>query len=455
MIYDLIILGGGPAGYLAAERAGHAGMQVLLIEKRSVGGVCLNEGCIPTKTLLYSAKLLDGAVNGAKYGVNAPEVRLDHAKVVARKDKVVRLLTGGVKSTLKAENVTLLEGEGKLTGKKEEGFLVEAAGQTHTGKRLLLAMGSMPALPPIKGLSEALQNGFLMTSREALERKELPKSLCVIGGGVIGLELASYFCSAGTKVTVVEMLDHIAGETDRELSALLQKNYEKKGIFFALSARVTEIQENGVRYEKDGAETFLETDAALLCIGRKPNTANMGLENIGVKLERGAVVTDEHMLTNVENVYAAGDVNGRSMLAHTAYREAEVAVNNMLEHPEYMRYTAIPSVIYTNPELASVGETEESAREKGYDIEVVTLPMRYSGRYLAENEGGDGIFKLIADKKRGVLLGAQAICNYASEFIVAAGILIELETPVERIRELVFPHPTVSEILREAVFKLS
>ena len=181
----------------------------------------------------------------------------------------------------------------------------------------------------------------------------------------------------------------------------------------------------------------------------------MGLENIGVKLERGAVVTDEHMLTNVENVYAAGDVNGRSMLAHTAYREAEVAVNNMLEHPEYMRYTAIPSVIYTNPELASVGETEESAREKGYDIEVVTLPMRYSGRYLAENEGGDGIFKLIADKKRGVLLGAQAICNYASEFIVAAGILIELETPVERIRELVFPHPTVSEILREAVFKLS
>jgi dihydrolipoamide dehydrogenase len=293
-----------------------------------------------------------------------------------------------------------------------------------------------------------------MTSREALERKELPESLCVIGGGVIGLELASYFCSAGTKVTVVEMLDHIAGENDRELSALLQKSYEKKGISFALSARVTEIGINGVRYVKDDAETFLETDAALLCIGRKPNTVDVGLESIGVKLERGAVVTDEHMLTNVENVYAAGDVNGKSMLAHTAYREAEVAVNHMLGHLDHMRYTAIPSVIYTNPELASVGETEAGAREKGYDTEVVTLPMRYSGRYLAENEGGDGIFKLVADKKRGVLLGAQALTNYASEFIVAAGILIELETPVEKIKELVFPHPTVSEILREAVFKL-
>ncbi len=455
MMYDLIIIGGGPAGYLAAERAGHAGMNVLLIEKKSVGGVCLNEGCIPTKTLLYSAKLLDGAVNGGKYGINASELNLDHAKVVARKDKVVRLLTGGVKSTLKAQKVTILEGEGKLLGKCEDGFCVEAAGQTHQGRKLLLAMGSVPALPPIQGLQEALANGFALTSREALEVKELPASLCVIGGGVIGLELASYFCSAGTKVTVVEMLDHIAGENDKELSALLQKNYEKKGISFALSARVTEITQNGVRYEKDGAETFLETDAALVCIGRKPNTLNMGLESIGVTLERGAVVTDVHMLTNVESVYAAGDVNGKSMLAHTAYREAEVAINHMLGLSDLMRYTAIPSVIYTNPELASVGETEASAREKGYDIEVVTLPMRYSGRYLAENEGGDGIFKLIADKKRGVILGVQALSNYASEFIIAAGIFIELQPPIERIKEIVFPHPTVAEILREAVFKLS
>lgn len=455
MMYDLIIIGGGPAGYLAAERAGHAGMNVLLIEKKSVGGVCLNEGCIPTKTLLYSAKLLDGAVNGGKYGINASELNLDHAKVVARKDKVVRLLTGGVKSTLKAQKVTLLDGEGKLSGKCEDGFCVEAAGQTHQGKKLLLAMGSVPALPPIQGLQEALASGFALTSREALEVKEIPASLCVIGGGVIGLELASYFCSAGTKVTVVEMLDHIAGENDKELSALLQKNYEKKGISFALSARVTEITQNGVRYEKDGAEIFLETDAALVCIGRKPNTLNMGLESIGVTLERGAVVTDVHMLTNVENVYAAGDVNGKSMLAHTAYREAEVAINHMLGLSDFMRYTAIPSVIYTNPELASVGETEASAREKGYDVEVVTLPMRYSGRYLAENEGGDGIFKLIADKKRGVILGVQALSNYASEFIVAAGIFIELQTPIEKIKEIVFPHPTVAEILREAVFKLS
>lgn len=454
MIYDLIVLGGGPAGYLAAERAGHAGMSVLLVEKRSVGGVCLNEGCIPTKTLLYSAKLYDGAVNGGKYGVSAPEAGIDHAKVVARKDKVVKLLVSGVKNTLKSQNVTLVEGEGIVAGKTEAGFLVNAAGETHTGKRLLLAMGSVPALPPIKGLAEAVQTGFAITSREALERKELPQTLCVIGGGVIGLELASYFNSVGVKVTVIEMLDHIAGENDRELVALLQKGYEKKGISFALSARVTEIAQNGVRYEKDGAECFLEAGAVLLSIGRKANAQGVGLETIGVTIERGAVVTDEHMLTNVENVYAAGDINGKSMLAHTAYREAEVAVNHMLGKADSMRYNAIPAVLYTNPELASVGETEASALEKGYDVACVTIPMRFSGRYLAENEGGDGVFKLVADKKRGVLLGAQALCNYSSEFIVAAGIFVELQTPIEKIKEIVFPHPTVSEIIREAVFQL-
>lgn len=455
MVYDLIVLGGGPAGYLASERAGHAGMSVLLLEKRAVGGVCLNEGCIPTKTLLYSAKLYDGAVNGAKYGVSADAAQLDHAKVVARKDKVVKLLVGGVKSALKAENVTVLEGEGIVCGKSPEGFLVSVGGETHTGKRLLLAMGSVPALPPIKGLKEALESGFAVTSREALERKELPKSLCVIGGGVIGLELASYFNSTGAKVTVVEMLDHIAGENDKELVAILQKGYEKKGVFFALNARVTEITDNGVRCEKDGVETVLEADTVLLSIGRRANTQGMGLESLGIALERGAVTTDGHMRTNVANVYAAGDVNGKCMLAHTAYREAEVAVNHMLGLQDEMRYDAIPAVLYTSPELASVGETESSAREKGYDAEVVSLPMRYSGRYLAENEGGDGVFKLVADRARGVLLGAQALGNYSSEFIVAAGILIDLQTPVERIKKIVFPHPTVSEIIREAIFKLS
>lgn len=453
MVYDLIILGGGPAGYLAAERAGHAGMTVLCIEERSLGGVCLNEGCIPTKTLLYSAKLYDGAKYGGKYGVTAEALLLDHKAVVARKDKVVRTLVAGVKSTLKANGAEVINARGVIKGKTGEGFEVEAGGETYTGKRLLIATGSSPAVPPIPGLKEGMEAGFVMTNREALTLGEVPQRLAVIGGGVIGLELASYFCSAGAEVTVVEMLDHIAGENDADLVAILKKGMEKKGVKFLLSARVTEITEKGVRYEQAGAANEIPADKMLLSIGRRPNTAGIGLEAIGVYMEKGAVVTDDKMQTNIGGVYAAGDVNGRSMLAHTAYREADVAVNNMRGLRDAMRYDAIPGVLYTNPELSGVGETEASARAKGYDFSVVQIPMRFSGRYLAENEGGDGYAKLLFNKKTDTLLGAQALCNYSSEFIVAAGTFIEQALTVEQMKRIVFPHPTVAEILREAIFQ--
>lgn len=453
MIYDLIVLGGGPAGYLAAERAGHGGLSVLLIEERNPGGVCLNEGCIPTKTLLYSAKLLDGAAHGEKYGVTAEGLSLNHAKVLARKDKVVRTLVAGVKSALKANGVTVIYARGTVKGKTTEGFAVVAAGETHEGKRILLATGSIPAMPPIPGLEEQYQAGFALTNREILSLAEIPGRLAVIGGGVIGLELASYFTSAGARVTVIEMLDHIAGENDPDLVKLLQKNYEKKGVTFLLSTKVTGVKENGVTCEKDGQPIFVEADKALVSIGRRAATAGLGLDTIGVTLERGAVVTDEHMRTNVPNVYAAGDINGRSMLAHTAYREAEVAVNHMLGAEDEMQYHAIPGVIYTNPELAGVGETEYTARAKGMDVAVVTLPMRFSGRYLAENEGGDGMAKLVVEKATGRVAGFQALSNYASEFIAQAGALIALGVTVEQAKKLVFPHPTACEILREALFQ--
>lgn len=453
MLYDLIVLGGGPAGYLASERAGHAGLSVLCIEQRSVGGVCLNEGCIPTKTLLYSAKVFDNASHGEKYGVKAEGISLDHAKVVARKDKVVKTLVSGVKAALKANGVTLVEAAGVITGKTPEGYTVSANGETYTGKRLLIATGSGPAVPPIPGLKEGLQTGFVMTNRETLDLKEKPAKLVVVGGGVIGLEMASYFNAIGSEVTVIEMLDHIAGENDPELVTILQKGYEKKGMAFRLSARVTEITPDGVKYEKDGKAEFAPADKVLLSIGRRANTKDIGLESIHVLTERGAIVTDAHMKTNIPEVYAAGDVNGKSMLAHTAYREAEVAVNNMLGKRDTMRYTSIPGVLYTNPELSSVGETEFTARAKGMDVDVVKIPMRFSGRYLAENEGGDGICKLVIDKNKKTLVGAQALSNYSSEFIVAAGTFIELELTLQDIKEIVFPHPTVAEILREAVFQ--
>ena len=454
MTYDLIVIGGGPGGYLATERAAQGGLKVLCIEENNLGGVCLNEGCIPTKTLLYSAKVYDGASHGEKYGVNAPDITLDHAKVIARKNKVVRLLAGGVKSALKGVGAEVVNARAKVVGKDNEGFIVESGGETYKAFKLLIAAGSGPAVPPIPGLKEGLESGFVLTNREVLSLDTVPEKLAVIGGGVIGVEMASYFCSAGSEVTIIEMLDHIAGENDRDMTAILQKNYEKKGMRFLLGAKVTGVSEEGVAYEMNGESAVASADKVLLSIGRRAATAGLGLEDIGVAVERGAVITDEHMCTNVPGVYAAGDVNGKSMLAHTAYREAEVAVNHMLGIEDKMSYNAVPAVLYTNPELGSVGLTEAGALEKGLDVQVAKLPMRYSGRYLAENEGGDGICKLIVDRKSQTVLGCQALCNYASEFIVAAEVFIEAKMTLEQIKKIIFPHPTVCEILRDAVWNI-
>ncbi len=453
MAYDLIVLGGGPAGYLAAERASHAGLDTLLIEKRFVGGVCLNEGCIPSKALLYSAKILDNAKHGAKYGITVGDIRLDHQAVVDRKNKVVKTLVSGVKAKLKKNKVTVVEGLGEITGKSEEGYTIKANNKIYTGKKLLIATGSMPVVPPIPGVREGIEKGYVLTNREILDLKEVPKSLVIVGGGVIGLEMASYFNSAGSKVTIIEMLDHIAGYTDSEIAEILMKNYQKKGIEFKLSSKVVEVREGSVVYEAGGQTMAAEADKMLMSIGRRPVTDGIGLEKIGVELERGRIKTDERGKTNLPEVFAAGDVNGVSMLAHTAYREAEVCINNMLGKKDIMRYNAIPSVIYTNPEVGCVGETEESAKQKGIDYEAVKISMMYSGRYVAENEGGDGICKILIDKKYRKLIGVHMIGNYSSEIIYGAALMIETEMRVDDIKEIVFPHPTVSEIIREGIFE--
>ncbi len=316
MTFDLIVLGGGPAGYLASERAGHAGLSVCCIEERSVGGVCLNEGCIQTKPLLSSAKLFDARA-WRKIRVTAEGLRIDHAKVVARKDKVVKTLVAGVQSALKANGVVLVNARGVITGRSAEGYTVDAGGETYIGKRLLIATGSSPAVPPIPGLKEGLASGFVCTNREILQLTQKPEHLCVIGGGVIGLELASYFASIGSKVTVIEMLDHIAGENDPELVALLKKSYEKRGVTFQLSAKVTEVTASAVKYEKDGAISEVVCDKVLLSIGRRANTKDIGLESIHVLLERGAVVTNAQMKTNQPEVYAAGDVKMANRCSRT------------------------------------------------------------------------------------------------------------------------------------------
>ena len=451
-MYDLIILGGGPAGYNAAERAGHAGLKTLVIEERALGGVCLNEGCIPTKTLLYSAKIYDYAKHGKDYGVTFGSAEIDHAFVVNRKNGVVKQLVSGVGAKLKKSGVEVVKATAVVKERNGDGFVVTADGKDYVGKQLLIATGSSPALPPIDGLADSLKEGFALTNREVLDLPAIPKTIVVVGGGVIGLEMASYFNSVGSKVYVVEMLDHIAGAVDREISKLLQKDYASRGVEFILGAKVTSIKNKTVSYEKDGKIVEIPADYALVSIGRRARTQGIGLENIGLKLERGAIVTNEQGKTNVPGVWAAGDVNGKSMLAHTAYREGEVCINNILGKKDRVNYNSIPSVIYTNPEVASVGETEESAKEKKLDVNIQTVTLKYSGRYIAENEHGYGILKVITDKKHKNIVGLHMIGSYASEIIYGAAMMVETEMRVEDIQKLVFPHPTVCEVIRESMF---
>ena len=451
-MYDLIILGGGPAGYNAAERAAHGGLKTLVIEERALGGVCLNEGCIPTKTLLYSAKIYDYAKHSADYGVTFGSASIDHKFVVERKNKVVKQLVSGIGAKLKKAGVEVVNATAAIKERNSEGFVVTAADKEYVGKQLLICTGSSAALPPIDGLKASLASGFALTNREVLDLPEIPKTIVVVGGGVIGLEMASYFNSVGTKVYVVEMLDHIAGATDREISAMLQKEYAKRGVEFILGAKVTSIKDKAVSYEKDGKITKIDADYALVSIGRRPRTQGIGCENIGLKLERGAIVTNEYGKTNVPGVWAAGDVNGKSMLAHTAYREGEVCINNILGKKDRINYNSIPAVIYTNPEVAAVGETEESVKEKGIDAKIDTVTLKYSGRYVAENEGGKGVVKIITDKAHNNVIGVHMYGAYASEIIYGAAMMVETEMRVADVQKLVFPHPTVCEVIREAMF---
>ncbi len=458
-MYDLAVIGGGPGGYVAAERAGASGLKVVLFERKSLGGVCLNEGCIPTKTLLYSAKVFNYAKTGDHYGVYVKDPEFKYDEIVARKDKVVKKLVGGVKAAMKGNKVEVVAENATILGRDQEGIKVEAAGQTYVARNLLVCTGSEAAVPPFPGLKEA--GDVIVTNREILALKEQPKELVVIGGGVIGMEFAAFFNTLGTKVTVVEMLPKILGPLDDEISSMLQKIYAKRGVNFCLKCQVTAIEGNTVVYkDPEGKEQRVSGDKILVSVGRRANLQGFGLENLGVAyLENRngrpvGIKVDAQMRTNIPNVYAAGDVTGFSMLAHTASREGEVAVNSILGKKDVMRYDAIPGVVYTNPEVAGVGLTEEQAKASGKEYTVVSLPMAYAGRFVAENEGGEGICKIIVGKKYHEVLGVHMLGNPCSEIIHSACIAIEEEMTLEQLKEVVFPHPTVSEIIKETAWTI-
>jgi dihydrolipoamide dehydrogenase len=449
MKYDVAIIGGGPAGYTAAEKAGAAGLSSILFEKNSLGGVCLNEGCIPTKTLLYSAKVFDTAKSASKYAVEVEHVSFDLPKIIARKNKVVKKLVAGIRMKMSAHGVSTVNGEALITGHTDGGnFAIACNGKTFEASHLILCAGSETVIPPIPGLSEA----DYWTSREALQAKELPTSLVVIGGGVVGMEFASFFNSLGTEVHVIEMLDEILPGMDKELAAMLRSEYAKRGVKFYTGHRVTAINGETVYLEKKEGETFtIQGKKLLLSTGRQPVTQGFGLETLGIELLRNGVKTDKYMQTSLPNVYACGDITGFSMLAHTAVSEAETAVRHILgKSPVAMSYKAVPGVVYTNPEIAGVGATEEQLQAAGLTCTVRKIPMTFSGRFVAENEMGNGICKILTDESE-TLLGIHLLGNPASELIAIAGIAIEKGMKADELASFIYPHPTVGEILKEAL----
>jgi dihydrolipoamide dehydrogenase len=448
--FDLAIIGGGPAGYVAAERAGAEGLSVIIFDERALGGVCLNEGCIPTKTLLYSAKTYRNALDATKYGVTCENVTFDFSKIMKRKNKVVKKLVAGVGIKMKIAKAEVVMERAVVKERRGEIITIEAGEKSYDTNHLLLCTGSESMVPPIPGVD----SDFVVTNREILQVNELPENLVVIGGGVIGTEFADFFATMGTKVTVIEMLPEILTGIDEEICKMLRTDFSKKGVDFHLNSKVTKIEGDKVFFEQAGEELSVTGDKILLSVGRKANVAGVGLENIGVEFSSKGVKIDEYCRTNVPNVFAAGDITGFSLLAHTASREGEVAVNNILGKKDRMRYNAIPGVVYCNPEIAGVGLTEAAAKEKGIAVRAETLPMAYAGRFIVENEGKSGICKVVVGEKYGEVLGVHMIGGACSEMIWGACALIESELRVKDVKEIVFPHPTVSEIIREVAFTL-
>jgi dihydrolipoamide dehydrogenase len=451
-MFDLIVLGGGPAGYHGAAQAGLAGFSTLLIEKSHLGGVCLNEGCIPSKTLLYSSKLFSQAKISRAYGVSASDVMFDFPAVMARKQKIIEMHRRGIAGTMKQNNVTVETAIGHLLPKTDV-FNVQANDKVFQGKRLLICTGADAVRLPVAGSDKP----FVKTNKEILSLDSIPKNLVVVGAGAIGLELAVFFAEIGSTVTVIELMPFIGGLLDNEIGLAVKRELEKINIRFLLQARITEIGDHAVTISSVGAQsapTTIAADMVLMSVGRRPVTKGFGLENLNVKIDNNAIATDENGRTNVDGVWAAGDVNGRSMLAHVAYREADVCVDDMMGKKSRVDYDAVPQVMYTHPEVASVGLTPEEAQKRGIDVFVAKLPMSYNGRYGAENESGRGICKAVVNKADRTLLGVHMIGGACSEMIFGAALMVSRKMIVSDIDAMVFPHPTVSEIIKDAVLQI-
>ena len=451
--YDVIVLGGGPGGYLAAERLGHGGKRVLLVERDALGGTCLNVGCIPTKSLLNSAKLYEHARHSGQFGVTAENVAFDWARVQAWKTDVVAKLVAGVAASEKRAGVEVVNAHGTLVGPG----VVEVDGVRRTADHVVIATGSVPVLPPIPG---AQDNPLVVDSTGLLAVEEVPRRLVVIGGGVIGVEFASLFAAIGSQVEVIEMLPEIVPFMDDDLAGRLRKAL--KGVKFHLGGRVTAIEGGTVVYtDANGVEQRAEADLVLMAVGRRPLVDGWGAAEAGLEAGPRGVVVDDTMRTNLPNVWAVGDVTGRSLLAHAAYRMGEIAAAHILDPVaaaragQRLRPDTIPWAVYSMPEAAGVGLTEAQAAGRGHEVVTATVPLAVSGRAVAEQGvRGPGAVKLIADATTGQVLGIHMLGSYAPETIWGAAVVLETELSVADLRQVVFPHPTVSEAVREAAWAI-
>ena len=443
-MYDLIVIGAGPGGYAAAAHAARMGKQVALIEKDLIGGTCLNAGCIPAKTFLRSSKLFHECRTAAAFGIRIGSVEFDLPSVVDRKNRVIGTLAKGIDGMLKHAGVERISGHARLGARG----IVQVGADRYETRNTLIATGSRPAVPPIPGI----RSDCVLDSNTVFGLSAIPRTIAIIGGGYIGLEFACFFSEAGAQVSVYEMLPQIATGCDQEISSRLFQILKRKGIEFHLSSRVLEIEDDAIQYSAgDGSPMRVSVDCVLNATGRAPLIEELDLEQAGVDFGPKGIRTSDQGKTNIPGVWACGDVTGRRMLAHAAEREGIVAVNNMFGKKDRIRYHGIPAVIYTHPEVASVGSTEEELKAAGTAYKKSVVPMAVAGRFVIENEDTAGMVKVLTGGRYGEILGVHAIGNGSSEFISAAAAMVETEMCISDASQIIFPHPTVSEALREAI----
>jgi dihydrolipoamide dehydrogenase len=446
---DTIVVGAGPGGYVAAIRAAQLGQKVTIVEKAQLGGVCLNVGCIPSKALIAAGHRYETAMHSDDIGITAENVTVDFSKVQQWKESVTKKLTGGVEGLLKGNKVTIVRGEAYFVDANTLRVMDESSAQTYTFKNAIIATGSRPIeLPAFKYTNRVLD------STGALALKEIPKKLVVIGGGYIGTELGGAYASFGTEVTILEGADEILNGFEKQMSSLVSRNLKKKGatIVTKALAKGVEETENGVTvtYEVKGETQTVEADYVFVMVGRRPNTDEIGLEQVGVQMtDRGIINIDKQCRTNVPNIYAIGDIVSGPPLAHKASYEGKIAAEAIAGHPSEIDYLGIPAVVFSDPELASVGYTEAQAKEEGIEISTAKFPFAANGRALALN-ATDGFVKLVTRKEDGLVIGAQIAGPSASDMIAELGLAIEAGMTAEDLAMTIHAHPTLGEITMEA-----